>query len=90
METVETANAPKPKRYNESQKACIKRYYEKNREKINEKQRERYKKKVEFHKETMEAWKREFESKFKQTMILQELREKKVDENETDCENDFE
>lgn len=90
MNLTETANAPKPKRYNESQKACIKRYYEKNRDKINEKQRERYKKKVEFNKETFNAWKREFEEKFKQTMILQELQGQKADENETDGEDGLE
>jgi predicted transcriptional regulator len=74
MDSTEIANAPKTnKRYSESQKACIKRYYDKNREKINEKQRERYKKKVEFNKETLNAWKREFEAKFKQKMILDEL-----------------
>ncbi len=88
MDSIENANAPKTnKRYNESQKACIKRYYEKNRDKINEKQRERYKKKVEFNKEAFQAWKREFEEKFKQTMILQELQGQKVDENETDKED---
>lgn len=90
MDSTETTNAPKPKRYNESQKACIKRYYEKNRDKINEKQRERYRKKVEFNKETFSAWKREFEEKFKQKMILEELQGTKVDENETDCEDGLE
>jgi hypothetical protein len=90
MDSTETTNAVKAKRYNESQKACIKRYYEKNRDKINEKQRERYKKKVEFNKETFDAWKREFESKFKQKMILEELQGKKTDENETDGEEGFE
>jgi hypothetical protein len=63
----------KIKRYNESQKACIKRYYEKHRDKINAQQRERYKKKVEFNKKIFDEWKTEFETKFKQKLILEEL-----------------